>query len=100
FAIWMPIIFGVSFQTPLVMLFLERIGLFDVTMFRGKRRIVWFLMAVFAAIITPSTDPYSMLFLWVPMCLLYELGIGLCLMSPSRHPTDLDVPEPEEMVEV
>ncbi|MCI0463495.1 MAG: twin-arginine translocase subunit TatC [Gemmataceae bacterium] len=100
FAIWMPVIFGLSFQTPLVMLFLERIGIYDVAAFRSKRRMVWFLMAVFAAIITPSTDPYSMLFLWTPMCLLYELGIWLCWFSPSRRPFELDVPEPEEMVEV
>jgi sec-independent protein translocase protein TatC len=100
FAIWMPLVFGLSFQTPLVMLFLERVGILRVEDFRGKRRMVWFVMAVFAALITPSTDPYSMLFLWVPMCLLYELGIGLCLLSPSRRPLDLDVPEPEDMVEV
>lgn len=100
FAIWMPVIFGLSFQTPLVMLFLERIGLFDVAAFRGKRRIVWFLMAVFAAIITPSTDAFSMLFLWLPMCLLYELGIWLCLLSPRQQPLEVEVPEPEDMVEV
>jgi sec-independent protein translocase protein TatC len=100
FAIWMPVVFGVSFQTPLVMLFLERIGLFTVDSFRGKRRIVWFLMAVFAAVITPSTDAFSMLFLWVPMCLLYELGIGLILLSPRPPSLDVEVPEPEDMVEV
>jgi sec-independent protein translocase protein TatC len=100
FAIWMPVIFGLSFQTPLVMLFLERIGLFNVDAFRGKRRIVWFLMAIFAAVITPSTDAFSMLFLWVPMCLLYELGIGLILLSPRQPPLEVEVPEPEDMVEV
>ena len=100
FAVWMPVIFGLSFQTPLVMLFLERIGLFNVEAFRGKRRIVWFLMAIFAAIITPSTDAFSMLFLWLPMCLLYELGILLCLLSPRQPPLEVEVPEPEDMVEV
>ena len=100
FAIWMPLIFGLSFQTPLVMLFLERIGVLDVSAFRGKRRVVWFLMAIFAAVITPSTDAFSMLFLWVPMCLLYELGIGLCLLSPRPPTLDVEVPEPEDMVEV
>src|SRR5207247_616434 len=73
FAIMMPVIFGLSFQLPLAMLFGYRIGLFSVDTFRGKRRVIWFLMAVFAAVITPSTDPYSMMFLWVPMCLLFEL---------------------------
>jgi sec-independent protein translocase protein TatC len=100
FAIWMPIIFGLSFQTPLVMLFLERVGIVTVDTFRGKRRITWFLMAVFAAIITPSTDAFSMLFLWVPMCLLYELGIWLCRLSPRQPGLDVDVPEPGDMVEV
>jgi sec-independent protein translocase protein TatC len=100
FAIWMPVVFGLSFQTPLVMLFLERVGTLTVDSFRGKRRVVWFLMAVFAAVITPSTDAFSMLFLWVPMCLLYELGIGLILLSPRQPPLDLEVPEPEDMVEV
>ncbi|MCC6417056.1 MAG: twin-arginine translocase subunit TatC [Gemmataceae bacterium] len=100
FAIMMPIIFGLSFQTPLVMLFLERIGVFDVEAFRSKRRFAWFFMAIFAALITPSTDAFSLLFLWIPMSLLYELGIGLCLLSPAQRPLDLDVPEPEEMIEV
>jgi sec-independent protein translocase protein TatC len=96
----MPVIFGLSFQTPLVMLFLERIGVLDVEAFRGKRRVVWFVMVVFAAIITPSTDAFSLLFLWVPMCLLYELGIWLCLLSPRPPSLDVEVPEPEDMVEV
>src|SRR5207253_11405223 len=100
FAIMMPLDFGVSFQTPLVMLFLERLGILSIDLYRGKRRIAWFIMAVFAAVITPSTDAFSMLFLWVPMSMLYELGIGLCLFSPKKPELDLDVPESEEMVEV
>jgi sec-independent protein translocase protein TatC len=100
FAIMMPLVFGLSFQTPLVMLFLNRIGIMSVEGFREKRRIIWFCMAVFAAIITPSTDPYSMCFLWIPLCLLFELGIWLCLMSPPATPWDIDIPEEEEVVEV
>jgi sec-independent protein translocase protein TatC len=100
FAIWMPLIFGLSFQTPLVMLFLERIGVITIETFRAKRRIAWFVMAVFAAIITPSTDAFSMLFLWLPMSLLYELGILMCRFSPQRQTFDMEVPESEELIEV
>jgi sec-independent protein translocase protein TatC len=99
FAIMMPLIFGISFQTPLAMLFVYRIGLMSIDTFREKRRIIWFFMAAFAAIITPSTDPYSMLFLWVPLCLLFELGIWLCLLYPAPS-FDVDVPDSEEVVEV
>jgi sec-independent protein translocase protein TatC len=100
FAIMMPLVFGLSFQTPLVMMFLERIGVFEVDSFRSGRRVAWFFMAVFAAVVTPTPDAVTMLFLWVPMGLLYELGIFLCLLQPRRPLLDMDVPEPEDMVEV
>jgi sec-independent protein translocase protein TatC len=100
FAIFMPLVFGVSFQTPLVMLFIQRVGVVKTEAFRKHWRIVWFLMAVFAAVITPSTDPVSMLLLWVPMVLLYELGIYLCRIFPGTPLLDFDFSEPEEMVEV
>jgi sec-independent protein translocase protein TatC len=99
FAILLPLVFGLSFQTPLVMLFLAKIGVFDADSFRRKRRIAWFAMAFFAAIITPI-DALSMILLWVPMCALYELGIWLVQYSAKSSETDTDVPEPEEMVEV
>jgi sec-independent protein translocase protein TatC len=100
FAIYMPLVFGASFQTPLVMLFLHKLGVMDADSFRNKRRYAWFFMAVFAAIITPSTDALSMLFLWVPMSLLFELGIWLIRLSPREPDLDMDAPEPDELVEV
>jgi sec-independent protein translocase protein TatC len=100
FAIFMPLIFGLSFQTPLVMLFAARLGVVDADSFRNKRRYAWMGMALFAAICTPSTDALSMLFLWVPMSLLFELGIWLIKLSPSEPELDEDVPESEEMIEV
>jgi sec-independent protein translocase protein TatC len=99
FAILLPLVFGLSFQTPLVMLFLAKLGIMDVESFRRKRRYAWFAMAVFAAIITPTPDALTMLFMWVPMCLLFELGIVLIKMSP-RPQFEADVPDSEEMIEV
>jgi len=78
FAVWMPLAFGLSFQTPLVMLVLERVGIFTVDGYRSKRRLAWFLMAVIAGIVTPPFDVMSMLLLWVLLGLLYEAGILLC----------------------
>jgi sec-independent protein translocase protein TatC len=102
-AILMPLMFGISFQTPLVMLFLERIGICDVPRYRAWRRYAYFGLAVFAMIVVPSPDPMSMILLMVPMWLLYEFGIILCLFSPGgrrRDLDDLDVPSSEDLVEV
>jgi sec-independent protein translocase protein TatC len=100
FALMMPLIFGISFQTPLVMLFMFKIGVADVSTFTGYRKIAIFVLAVFAAVITPTPDALTMCFLWIPMCLLYELGILLCRFQPQTPFEDVEMPEAEEMVEV
>jgi sec-independent protein translocase protein TatC len=100
FAIFMPLVFGICFQTPLVMLFVQRIGVLTVDSFRKFRRIAWFTLAVFAAVITPDPSPISMMFLWIPMSLLYELGIFLCVYLPGKPLLEFDVPEKDELVEV
>lgn len=99
FAILMPLVFGISFQTPLVMLFTERIGVFNVQTFREKRRMAILGNFIFAAVITPSTDPVSLLLLAVPMCLLYELGIIMCLLQPRSECDEMTMDESEEMIE-
>jgi sec-independent protein translocase protein TatC len=99
FALLLPLVFGLSFQTPLVMLFLAKIGILDVESFRSKRRIAWFAMAAFAAVITPI-DALSMILLWIPMCGLYELGILLVQYSAKPSELEDEASELGEMVEV
>ena len=43
---------------------------------------------VLAAVITPTPDPYNMMLLWVPVGLLYELGILLCVWQESKAEDD------------
>ncbi len=101
FAVMVPVVFGFSFQTPLVMLFVYRIGIGTIEIFRKARRYVFFGMAIGAAVLTPTVDPYTMLFLWVPMCLFYELGIYLCKFFPGQPLLDFGVPEEDdEVIEV
>jgi sec-independent protein translocase protein TatC len=101
FALMMPIVFGASFQTPLVMNFLHKAGILSVQTFRDYRKISWFLMAVFAAVITPTVDAISMLFLWVPMCGLYELGILLCIWRGEQEGlAEWEEEKTNELVEV
>jgi sec-independent protein translocase protein TatC len=82
FALLMPLVFGLAFQTPLVMWCLDRLGVLEVAAFQRHRKAACFLLAVAAAVLTPGIDLYSMLFLWLPLVLLYEVGIWLCRLSP------------------
>jgi sec-independent protein translocase protein TatC len=77
FAVMLPVMFGVSFQLPMVMLFLERISVFEITDYREKRRMAVLVIAFLSMILTPA-DPMSMLLMMFPLTLLYEFGIILC----------------------
>ncbi len=84
FAIILPIGFGISFQLPLVMLFLERIGIFDVPAYMAKWRIAVLIIAVASMLLTPA-DPISMLAMAIPLTGLYFLGIALCRYLPKQQ---------------
>lgn len=99
FAIIMPLAFGVSFQTPLAMFFIYRLGIVEVQTFRTYRKIAIFVLFVLSALLVASGDPFSMMGMAIPLCLLYELGIVMCMLSP-RQGIDLGVEESEETVEV
>ena len=69
--------FGVSFQLPLVLLFLARVGLITADLMTTYWRHATVGIAVIAAVLTPSNDPLTMLMMAVPMAALYLLSIGL-----------------------
>ncbi len=77
FATILPLVFGICFQTPLVMLLLDRIGVFNAEVYRSKRRFAILVIVIVAAVITPTGDPVTLGLLAIPMILLYELGILL-----------------------
>ena len=81
FVIFLPLGFGISFQLPLVMLFLERIGIFNTQAYLGHWRIAILVIFILSAVLTPA-DPYSIFFMAVPLTLLYFGGIFLCRLLP------------------
>jgi sec-independent protein translocase protein TatC len=102
FAIFAPLAFGLAFQTPLVMMFLHRVGIVTVEMMREYRRIAWFGLALLAALLAPAPTADGLLMVWVPMVLLYELGILMCVWQ-GKHETLAEWEQEEksnEMVEV
>lgn len=83
FALLLPLGFGVGFQLPLVMLFLERIGVFTVRQYLEYWRVAVLVIFILSMILTPA-DPQSMLLMAVPMTFLYFGGVLLCRFMPKR----------------
>ena len=84
FVLWLPVGFGIGFQLPLVMLFLERIGVFSVQSYLKQWRIAVLVIFVLAAFLCPP-DPYSMLLMAFPLTFLYFGGVLLCKYLPRRR---------------
>ena len=78
FVMFLPLGFGIAFQLPLVMLFVNRIELVTIETFTGNWRVAVVAIFALAMLLTPA-DPVSMVMLAVPLTLLYFLGVFLCL---------------------
>ena len=84
FVLILPLGFGIAFQLPLVMLFLERIGVFTVQSYLSRWRIAILVIFVLAMFLTPA-DPQSMLLMAIPLTFLYFGGVLLCRLMPRRR---------------
>ena len=80
----MILAFGLSFELPLVMLILSRVGIVTSTMLITYRKYAILLIAIISAIITPTPDAYSMLLMTVPLVILYEVSIILVKLFGKR----------------
>ena len=67
--------FGVAFEFPLLLVFLMLVGVLNTQQLRRSRRWTAVGITVFAAVITPSADPFSMLFMAIPMYIFFEISI-------------------------
>lgn len=72
----MILVFGLGFQTPLLVLLLARMGIVSLDRLRRYRRHVMVIIVILAALLTPP-DPLSQIALALPMWLLYEFGVLL-----------------------
>jgi sec-independent protein translocase protein TatC len=81
-------VFGLTFEFPVILVSLELVGVLQPAKLASWRRWAIVVLVAFAAIITPSGDPFSMLALAVPLYLFYEVSIiiGKVLLR-RRTPT-------------
>ena len=75
FVVLVTLAFGLSFLFPVVLVGLEAVGVLSSRKLREWRRWAILGISIFAAVITPSSDPYTMLAMMIPMYLFYEASI-------------------------
>jgi sec-independent protein translocase protein TatC len=71
----MLLAFGIAFEFPVVILFLNVVGVLSSTRMRAWRRGMIFGIFLASALITPTQDPFTFLAMALPLCLLYEVCI-------------------------
>jgi sec-independent protein translocase protein TatC len=76
--------FGLVFEFPLIIFILARIGVVTSKWLREKRKYAIILSALIAAILTPTTDAVSMMLMFVPIVVFYELGILVAWMFGKK----------------
>ncbi|MCA8939257.1 MAG: twin-arginine translocase subunit TatC [Planctomycetes bacterium] len=73
------LVLGVCFQLPIIVAPLVRFGILQREFVGKYRRVIYFIISILAAIITPTGDPLTMMLVAVPLALLMELGLWLGL---------------------
>ena len=68
-------LFGLAFEFPVVVVFLNVTGVLSCERMRAWRRGMYFALFAASAVLTPTTDPFTFIGLGVPLCLLYEVCI-------------------------
>src|SRR3954453_15773441 len=85
FVISLLVAFGVSFEVPLIAVALNLVGILSYQVLKKSRRWIFFLTIVFAAFITPTQDPFTMLLMAGPMIVLFELAIQIARVVDKRR---------------
>ena len=75
FVVLMFIAFGLSFEFPVLLCFLLIARVIKTKQLSSWRRAAILIIVIFAAVITPSQDPYSLFLMAVPMYIFYEASI-------------------------
>lgn len=79
---------GLSFETPFVIFMLAKIGLVKASTLGRMRRYAIVVIAIVAAIITPTPDPFTQLSVGIPLYALYEIGVVLARVAVPEEEAD------------
>lgn len=75
FSLWFLLIFGLTFEVPLVLTLMAKLGWVDAPLLMRYRKWAFLGAFLFAAILTPTPDPFNQCLMALPMYFFYEVGI-------------------------
>ena len=82
--------FGLSFELPVFMFFLTKLGIVDAAVLARQRRYAILVIFIAAAVLTPSPDVLSQILMAVPLMLLYEVSIGVAKFAGRQKVQEHD----------
>ncbi len=94
----MVLIFGVSFEFPLLVVMLNLVGVLPAHRLKKWSRFIIFGIVVFAAGATPSQDPFTMLALAAPLALLYGGSLIVAILHDRRKTRDAPAELPDDQL--
>lgn len=96
FAVKLLLAFGLSFELPVVIFFLAKIGVVNAKMLSKNRRYAILIIFIAAAVLTPSPDAFTQIVMAVPLIGLYELGIFVAKFAEKKRPKADSIQEDQE----
>ncbi len=75
FALWFLVIFGLTFEVPLAITLMAKLGWVDAPFLKKYRKWAFLGAFLFAALLTPTPDPFNQCLMALPMYFFYEIGI-------------------------
>jgi sec-independent protein translocase protein TatC len=88
--------FGLSFEMPVFMFFLAKIGVVNSKMLAKQRRFAILIIFIVAAVLTPSPDMISQILMAVPLLILYEISIILAKFAKNKKASSEETKESEK----
>lgn len=86
--VWMTLSVGLSFQFPLVLLILVRLGILNTKKLQESRKLVLVIILIVAALVTPGGDPITLAFVSSPLYGLYEIALLIAKRIQPREEND------------
>ena len=82
--------FGLSFELPVFIFFLAKLGIVNAKMLSKQRRYAILIIFIVAAILTPSPDALSQILMAIPLMFLYEVSIFVARFAAKKKEKEED----------